>query len=72
MCSSDLLTRQVTAPVRWEESVQRIAALGVTSAVEVGAGAVLAGLVRRIAPSLEVRPAGEPADIAAAKESPHA
>src|SRR5262249_20904218 len=35
----ELLTRQVTAPVRWEESVQRIAALGVTSAVEIGAGA---------------------------------
>jgi len=74
----DLLTRQVTAPVRWEESVQRIAALGVTSAVEVGAGAVLAGLVRRIAPGIQVHAAGDPegvvalAALAARKEGSHA
>jgi [acyl-carrier-protein] S-malonyltransferase len=61
----DLLTRQVTSPVRWEEIVQKIAALGVTSAVEVGAGKVLAALVRRIAPELEVHAAGTPADVAA-------
>jgi [acyl-carrier-protein] S-malonyltransferase len=66
----ELLTRQVTASVRWEESVQAIAALGVTSAIEVGAGAVLAGLVKRIAPSIEVHGAGEPAAIAALGQSP--
>ena len=53
----------MTAPVRWEESVQKLAALGVTQAVEVGAGAVLAGLVKRIAPAIEVRPAGDPEAI---------
>jgi [acyl-carrier-protein] S-malonyltransferase len=58
-----LLVQQVTAPVRWEESVQRLAALGVTQAVEVGAGAVLAGLVKRIAPTIEMRPAGDPEAI---------
>lgn len=58
-----LLVEQVTAPVRWEESVQKLAALGVTRAVEVGAGAVLAGLVKRIAPGIEVRPAGDPEAI---------
>ena len=46
----DLLARQVTAPVRWEESVQCLAGLGVNAVVEVGAGNVLGGLVRRIAP----------------------
>ncbi len=51
----ELLTRQVTAPVRWEESVQKLAAMGVTRAHEVGAGNVLAGLVKRIAPSIEVK-----------------
>jgi [acyl-carrier-protein] S-malonyltransferase len=60
----DLLTRQVTAPVRWEESVQAIAAMGVTDAIEVGAGKVLAGLVKRIAPTIEVRAASDPASIA--------
>jgi [acyl-carrier-protein] S-malonyltransferase len=61
----DLLARQVTAPVRWEESVEKIAAMGVTDAVEVGAGTVLAGLVRRIAPALRVHGAGDPYAIAA-------
>ncbi len=59
----ELLTRQVTAPVRWEESVQRLAATGVTAAIEVGAGNVLAGLVRRIAPAIEVQSAGDPEAI---------
>jgi [acyl-carrier-protein] S-malonyltransferase len=67
-----LLTRQVTGSVRWEESVQRIAALGVTSAVEVGAGNVLAGLMKRIAPGIAVEGAGDPAAIAALGQSPAA
>jgi [acyl-carrier-protein] S-malonyltransferase len=61
----ELLTRQVTAPVRWEESVQRLAAMGISRAVEVGAGNVLAGLVRRIAPELAVASAGDPGAIVA-------
>jgi [acyl-carrier-protein] S-malonyltransferase len=56
----ELLARQVTSPVRWEESVQRLASMGVTRAVEVGAGNVLAGLCRRIAPALTVASAGDP------------
>jgi len=59
----ELLERQVTAPVRWEESVQRIVAMGATRALEVGAGNVLAGLVKRIAPELPVAGAGEPEAI---------
>lgn len=62
----ELLTLQVTAPVRWEESVRRLVAMEVSGAVEVGHGAVLAGLVRRIAPGLRVRAAGDPDSIAAA------
>lgn len=58
-----LLVEQVTAPVRWEESVQKIVALGATRAVEVGAGNVLAGLVKRIAPELPVASAGDPDTI---------
>ena len=61
----DLLTRQVVAPVRWEDSVRRLVAMEVTQAFEVGHGSVLAGLVRRIAPALRVRPAGDPESIAA-------
>jgi [acyl-carrier-protein] S-malonyltransferase len=61
----ELLERQVTAPVRWEESVRCLAGLGVDSVVEVGAGNVLGGLVRRIAPELTVHAAGDPASIEA-------
>ena len=61
----DLLARQVTAPVRWEESVQCLAGLGVASVVEVGAGNVLSGLVRRIAPDIAVHTAGDPTSIEA-------
>jgi [acyl-carrier-protein] S-malonyltransferase len=60
-----LLVEQVTAPVRWEESVQRMVAMGATRAVEVGAGNVLAGLVKRIAPELPVAGTGEPESIKA-------
>jgi [acyl-carrier-protein] S-malonyltransferase len=60
-----LLVAQVTAPVRWEESVLRLVALGARQAVEVGAGAVLAGLCKRITAELPVRGAGDPEAIAA-------
>ncbi|HUK65406.1 MAG TPA: ACP S-malonyltransferase [Anaeromyxobacteraceae bacterium] len=50
-----LLIEQVTAPVRWLESVEELVRLGVTRMVEVGPGKVLAGLVKRIDKSVEVR-----------------
>jgi [acyl-carrier-protein] S-malonyltransferase len=50
----ELLFRQVTASVRWEESVQKLAALGVDEAYEVGPGTVLAGLCKRIAPAIKM------------------
>jgi [acyl-carrier-protein] S-malonyltransferase len=42
------LRQQVTAPVRWEESIRRLRAEGVELFVEVGPGKVLSGLVRQI------------------------
>ncbi|NNM55975.1 ACP S-malonyltransferase [Acidocella sp.] len=61
----DLLVQQVTATVRWRESVQTMAALGVDSFIELGAGKVLAGLVKRITPDAATASAGSPADIEA-------
>lgn len=46
-----LLVAQVSAPVRWDASVARMAELGVTNFIEIGPGKVLSGLVKRIAKS---------------------
>ncbi len=62
----DLLVRQVTATVRWRESVQAMTTLGVDSFVEVGSGKVLTGLIRRIAPDASAIAAATPAEIEAA------
>jgi len=58
-----LLVEQVTATVRWRESVIAMTELGVDSFIELGAGKVLAGLVRRIAPDAATASAGTPAEI---------
>jgi [acyl-carrier-protein] S-malonyltransferase len=50
----ELLVRQVDGAVRWEASVVRMRELGVTRALEIGPGKVLAGLVKRIAKELKV------------------
>ncbi|MES0371492.1 MAG: ACP S-malonyltransferase [Mariprofundaceae bacterium] len=44
----DALVEQLISPVRWTETVQKMAAEGITTAVEMGPGKVLSGLVRRI------------------------
>jgi [acyl-carrier-protein] S-malonyltransferase len=44
----DALIRQLFSPVRWTESIEWLAAQGVTDVVEIGAGKVLAGLIKRI------------------------
>jgi [acyl-carrier-protein] S-malonyltransferase len=58
-----LLVEQVTATVRWRECVLTMVGLGVDSFVELGAGKVLAGLVRRIAPDAATASVGSPAEI---------
>jgi [acyl-carrier-protein] S-malonyltransferase len=50
----ELLVAQVCAPVRWDESVRKMAALGVTHYIEIGPGKVLTGLVKRIVKEAEV------------------
>lgn len=44
----DALTRQVSSPVRWSQSVERLISEDVTTFIEVGSGKVLSGLVRQI------------------------
>jgi [acyl-carrier-protein] S-malonyltransferase len=61
------LVAQVTGTVRWRESVAFMAAQGVTTFYEVGAGRVLSGLVKRIADGASVVAIGTPEDIATFK-----
>lgn len=61
------LVRQVTATVRWRESVAHMAEQGVNSFHEIGAGKVLAGLVKRIASGAAATSVGTPEDVSAFK-----
>ena len=59
------LVQQVTAMVRWRESVLRMKEEGVETLVELGAGKILSGLIRRIDRDLQVAHAGTPDEIEA-------
>jgi [acyl-carrier-protein] S-malonyltransferase len=59
------LIEQVSNPVRWTDSVRLLASLGVDRAIEVGAGAVLTGLLRSIAPSITGAKFGEASELEA-------
>jgi [acyl-carrier-protein] S-malonyltransferase len=48
----DALVRQAASPVRWVETMQKVAAEGITNVVECGPGKVLMGLAKRIDPVL--------------------
>lgn len=61
------LVEQVTGTVRWRESVAYMAGEGVTQFLEIGAGKVLTGLVKRIADGATGLAVGTPADIATAR-----
>jgi len=63
------LIEQVTGTVRWRECVMTMAAAGVTDIYEIGAGKVLAGLAKRIAPGLNASSIGTPAELEAALPS---
>jgi [acyl-carrier-protein] S-malonyltransferase len=58
-----LLVRQVDGTVRWEESVRTMIAAGVTHALEIGPGKVLAGLMKRISKDVKVLSVGDAASL---------
>lgn len=65
----DALIRQVSRPVRWQQSIEKMLADGVTLFVEIGPGKVLTNLVKRIAKDVERVNVESPADIEAARNA---
>ena len=61
----DLLVKQVTGTVRWRECVATMAAEGCDRFVEIGAGKVLTGLMKRNAPTATASAINNPADVEA-------
>ncbi|GAB1040116.1 ACP S-malonyltransferase [Shewanella algae] len=61
----DALVRQLYSPVRWTETVEAMAAMGVTELYEVGPGKVLTGLCKRINKSLTAKAVNDAASLAA-------
>jgi [acyl-carrier-protein] S-malonyltransferase len=57
------LVRQVESPVRWVETIEKMAAAGVDRLVECGPGKVLAGLNKRIVKTVETLPVFDPATL---------
>jgi [acyl-carrier-protein] S-malonyltransferase len=59
------LVEQVTAMVRWRESMLSLKSAGIEEIVEIGSGRVLAGLVKRIDPDFSTSSVGTPAEVEA-------
>lgn len=66
---AEALIRQVTAPVRWVDGVERLRQEGVETFVEVGPGKVLTGLIRRIVPDGRTFPVEDLTGLEAAAEA---
>ena len=63
--SIEVLIKQVSSPVRWENVVQRLASDGVTRYVEVGPGKALSGMIKRIADGATILNVEGPGDLPA-------
>ncbi len=58
------LAQQMVSGVRWRETMDHMASLGITTALEIGPGAVLSGLLKRSLPTLHIRQINAMADLA--------
>lgn len=59
----DVLSRQLTSPVRWRQTVEALVARGIDTFVEVGPGGVLTGLVKRCRPDVRAVSVAVPDDL---------
>jgi len=62
---AELLVRQIDGAVRWQQSIAAMAEAGVTEALEIGPGKVLAGLAKRIDKRIRVQSVADPESLAA-------
>lgn len=62
----DALVRQLYSPVRWTETIEYLATQGVTTVIELGAGKVLSGLIKRINKELQTSSVNDVATLQAA------
>jgi [acyl-carrier-protein] S-malonyltransferase len=65
---AELLEQQLESPVRWTESVRKMAAIGANTFIECGSGEVLSGLIKRIVPEANCISVGDAAGVESAKE----
>jgi [acyl-carrier-protein] S-malonyltransferase len=63
------LAQQIASPVQWTRSIEYLAQQGVETFVEIGAGQVLAGLIRRIAKDIPVVAVGNAAEVVSAAQT---
>jgi [acyl-carrier-protein] S-malonyltransferase len=61
------LIRQLPSSVLWEDSIKTMAAMGITRFVEVGPGAVLSGLIKRILPQATTWTVNDPKSLEATR-----
>jgi [acyl-carrier-protein] S-malonyltransferase len=59
----ELLVRQMTSPVLWENSIVKLTADGFDTFIEVGPGKVLAGLIKKISPKVKIYNVGDAATL---------
>ena len=64
----ELLARQVASPVRWQQCVEELVAMGIDTIIETGPGRVLSGLVRKTAKGMVAYSVEKPEDLSKLKE----
>ncbi len=66
--AADLLARQIVSPVRWQETIERMARMGIDTVLEIGPRKVLSGLIRNIRKDMRAVFAGDVPSVGACAE----
>lgn len=66
--AAQLISRQISSPVRWQETIERMSEKGVDTFIELGAGKTLSGLIRKTLAGARVFNVEKPEDLSVMKE----